>query len=106
MNNNITIITTLYKTPSDKLKNLSQYNSFKLKIFEQEGSLISKKKLQKILNRKFDYYYSKKNIGLPKSSNFLLKNVKTKYLLFTQADIIIDKKSILNLKKFLILIRK
>ena len=99
MNNNITTITTLYKTPSDKLKNLNQYNSFKLKIFEQEGSLISKKKLQKILNRKFDYYYSKKNIGLPKSSNFLLKNVKTKYLLFTQADIIIDKKSILNLKK-------
>ncbi len=99
MNNNITIITTLYKTPPDKIKNLNQYKSFKLKIFEQEGSLSSKKKLQKILNRKFDYYYSKKNIGLPKSSNFLLNKVKSKYLLFTQADIIIDQKSILNLKK-------
>ncbi len=99
MNNNITTITTLYKTPPNKLKNLNQYKSFKLKIFEQEGSLLSKKKLQKILNRKFDYYYSKKNIGLPKASNFLLKNVKSKYLLFTQADIIIDQKSILSLKK-------
>ena len=99
MNNNITIITTLYKTPPDKIKNLNQYKSFKLKIFEQEGSLSSKKKLQKILNRKFDYYYSKKNIGLPKSSNFLLNKVKSKYLLFTQADIRIDKKFILNLKK-------
>ena len=39
MNNNITVITTLYKTPPDKLKNLNQYKSFKLKIFEQEGSL-------------------------------------------------------------------
>ena len=74
MNNNITTITTLYKTPSDKLKNLNQYNSFKLKIFEQEGSLISKKKLQKILNRKFDYYYSKiscKNIWIVIKLKFL-----------------------------------
>ena len=30
---------------------------------------------------------------------FYLINVKSKYLLFTQADIIIDQKSILNLKK-------
>ena len=97
--NNITTIITLYKTPFEKLKNLSQYRSFKLKIFEQEGSLNSKKKLQKILKRKFEYLYSKKNIGLSKASNILLKKVKSKYILFTQADIFIDKKSILNLVK-------
>ena len=36
MNNNITTITTLYKTPSDKLKNLNQYNSFKLKYLNKK----------------------------------------------------------------------
>ena len=99
MKNNITTIITLYKTPLEKLKNLNQYKAFQLIIFEQEGSLISKKKIQKILKRKFEYLYSKKNIGLPKASNILLKKVKSKYLLFTQADILIDKKSILDLVK-------
>ena len=99
MKNNITTIITLYKTPFNKLKNLKQYNSFNLKIFEQEGSLFLKKKLQKILNRKFDYIYSSNNIGLPKASNILLKKVKSKYLLFTQADILINKKSVIELVK-------
>lgn len=99
MKNNITTIITLYKTPLEKLKNLNQYKAFKLIIFEQEGNLSSKKKINKILKRKFEYLYSKKNIGLPKASNILLNKVKSKYLLFTQADILIDKKSILNLVK-------
>ena len=99
MKNNITTIITLYKTPFEKLENLKQYREFKLKIFEQEGSLVLKKKLQSRLKRKFEYFYSKNNIGLPKASNILLKKVKSKYLLFTQADILIDKKSIVNLLK-------
>ncbi len=99
MRNNITIIITLYKTPLEKLKNLNQYKKFKLIIFEQEGSLNSKKKIHKILKRKFEYLYSKKNIGLPKASNILLNKVKSKYLLFTQADILIGESAVLNLVK-------
>lgn len=99
MKNNITTIITLYRTPLDKLKNLKLYKSLKLIIFEQEGSETSKRNIQRILKRKFKYYYSKKNIGLTKSSNYLLTKVKTKYLLFTQADILINQNSIFNLLK-------
>ena len=100
MNKNISTIITLYKTPNDKLFNLKKYRNFPLFLFEQEGSLNSKDIIKKKLKFKFNYYFSKKNIGLSKASNFLLKRVKTKYLLFTQADISIDYNSVLNLKKF------
>ncbi len=96
---NISTILTLYKTPLNKLNNLTQYKDFKLLLFEQEGNKFSKKKLQKILNFRFKYYFSKKNIGLSKASNFLLTKVKSKFVLFTQPDIFIEKKDILKLKK-------
>jgi GT2 family glycosyltransferase len=101
INQDITVILTLYKTPKTKLINLTQYKNFKNIFFEQEsdGTLI--KKLKKIFSFKFEYYSSKKNIGLSKSSNFLLNKVKTKYCLFTQADIIISEKSINSLKKII-----
>ena len=99
MNNKITVILTLYKTPIKKLNNLNCYKKFPLIIFEQEGSIESKKKIIKNLKRNFKYFYSNKNIGLSRASNFLLKKVKTKYMLFTQPDIFIDSKSILNLSK-------
>ena len=99
MINNISTILTLYKTPLNKLNNLKQYKDFQLFLFEQEGSRYSKKKIQKILKFKFRYYFSKRNIGLSKASNFLLSKVKSKFLLFTQPDISIEKKDILNLKK-------
>ena len=104
MNKNITVIVTLYKTPLSKLNNLKNYKDYKLLIFEQEGNLGSKKKISNNLNFKFRYFSNKKNIGLSKSSNFLLKKVKTKYCLFTQADINISSKSIL--KMFNIIKRK
>ena len=96
---NISTILTLYKTPLNKLNNLKQYKDFKLFLFEQEGNKFSEKKLRKILKFKFKYYFSKKNIGLSKASNFLLSRVKSKYLLFTQPDVLIKKKEILNLQK-------
>ena len=51
------------------------------------------------MNFKFRYYFSKRNIGLSKASNFLLSKINSKFLLFTQPDISIKKKDILNLKK-------
>jgi N-acetylglucosaminyl-diphospho-decaprenol L-rhamnosyltransferase len=93
------VITTLYKTPKNQLQNLCNYKPFTLRLFEQEGSLESKKKIRSIIKRNFQYYFSKKNIGLPKSTNFLLNKVKTKYVLFTQADISINPKEIIKLKK-------
>ncbi len=101
MSNDISIILTIYKTPITKVNNLKNYKDFKLFIFEQEGSKISKKKISDKLNFKFQYFSDKKNIGLAKSSNLLLKKVKTKYCLFTQPDIRINRKNIIKLSKFL-----
>ncbi len=99
MNKNISVILTLYKTPVEKFNNLNFYKKFPLILFEQEGSLEKKRRIKKILKRSFKYFYSKKNIGLSKASNFLLKKVNTKYMVFTQPDIVIDDKSISNLVK-------
>ena len=96
MDKNISVIITLYKTPPNKLQLLKQYENYNLIIFDQ-GSKNNKKIISKILKKKFRYFYSKKNIGLSKSTNFLISKVKTKFFLFTQADIEINKDSIKNL---------
>ena len=94
----ITIITTLYKTPKKQLKNLKQYKQFKLEIFDQEGDGNTYENIKEILPTNiFKYYNSKKNIGLSKSSNFLFSKVKTKFCLFTQADVKIGYNSIKKL---------
>ncbi len=99
MNKNISVIITLYKTPPNMLKRLHQYKKFPLYLFEQEGNVRRKREIKKILNFDFKYYYSKKNLGLSKSSNYLLSKINSKYLLFTQPDILINYKSIINLTK-------
>ena len=99
MTNDITVIITLYKTNEDKIKLLSQYRNFKVIIFEQAVKKNYKNKIKKISGIKFDYYFSNHNIGLSRSSNFLLSKVKTKYFLFTQPDVIINEKSIKLLQK-------
>lgn len=94
----ITVIITLYKTPKTKLKNLKQYKKFNLKIFDQETNGTTYKDIKKILpSKNFEYHNSKKNIGLSKSTNFLFSQVKSKFCLFTQADIKIDYSSIQKL---------
>ena len=99
MISDITVILTLYKTPKSKIKNLKQYNNLKLIIFDQKSNQSNRNQLKKILNFDFKYYFSPKNIGLSKSSNFLLSKVKTQYCLFTQPDIFINKNTIKLLKK-------
>ena len=100
MGKNISVIITLYRTPHDKLKLLKQYTNYKIIIFDQD-SKNNKKIISNILKKKFKYFYSKKNIGLSKSTNFLISKVKTKFFLFTQADIEINKISILKLLKII-----
>lgn len=99
MHKDITIIVILYKTPIHKIANLNQFKNFNLSILEQGSQQNSKKKIQKILNFKFNYYYSKENLGLSKGINFLIKKTKTKYCLITEPDIFIKEKAIINLKK-------
>ena len=60
-----------------------------------------KKKIQKLLNFNFEYYYSNKNIGLSKAINLLIKKTKTKYCMISEPDLTIDKKSIIKLKKII-----
>ena len=99
MGKKTSIIITLYKTPKDKLENLKSYNNYPLFIFEQNANEFSKKFLHDRLKMNFKYFFSKENIGLSKSSNFLLKKVKTRYCLFTQADIKISSHSIQKMEK-------
>ncbi len=75
------------------LNNLVQYKDFKLFIFDHDIQN-NKSKISSILKKKFYYNFSKFNVGLSKATNFLISKVKTKYFLFTQADIKISKKSI------------
>ena len=90
---NITVIITLYKTPEKYLKNLNQYKNYKTIIFNQ-GNTHKISELKKILKINFKHFGSNKNIGFSKATNFLISKVKTKYFLFTQADISINKESI------------
>ena len=99
MKSNITVIITLYKTPISKIENLNIYQDYKTIFFEQKSDGRLKKRLNKILKYKFSYFYSIRNIGLSRSSNFLLSKVKTKYCLFTQPDINISNNTILMLKR-------
>ena len=99
MKKDITIVLTLYRTPKERIINLSQYKDYKILIFEQEGSIDSKKNIKYLTKVNFEYYFSKKNLGLGKATNFLISKVKTKYFLFTQPDIIIKKQSIEALKR-------
>ena len=101
MSKDIAIITTIYKTPLSKIVNLKNYNGFQTFVFEQEGREDSGKKISNKLNLNFKYFFNKKNIGLSKSSNFLLEKVQSKYCLFTQPDIKIERKSIIRLSKIL-----
>ena len=101
MKKKISVIITLFRTPLDKIKNLNQYKNFNLFIFEQEKTNKSENFLKKKLNFKFNYFGSRKNIGLGKASNFLLNKVKSNYCLFTQPDVKIKYSSIYALKNFL-----
>ena len=97
--NQISTIVTLYKTPKKMLENLNVYKKFHLNIFEQEGNKKNINNLKNILKFKFKYFYNKKNIGLSKSSNFLISKIKSRFCLFTQSDVVIKEKDILRLKK-------
>ena len=101
MSSDITVILTLFKTPKKNLHQLNQYKNFKVILFDQASNLENKKMIKKILKFDFKYFFSSRNLGLSKSSNFLLSKVKTKYCLFTQPDILIKNFSINNLKKIL-----
>ena len=90
----ISIIITLYKTPTESIQLLNQYKNFKVLIFNQSEEYDSKKRLDDILKFNFEYYSSKKNLGNSKSSNILLSKVKTKYCLFTQPDVTINDQTI------------
>ena len=98
MDKNISVIITLYKTPISKLQILKQYENYNLIIFDQHTKS-NRKIISRILKKKFRYFYSKRNIGLSKSTNFLISKVRTKFFLFTQADVEINKVSIQNLLK-------
>ena len=100
-NRDISVIVILYNTPLKKIISLKQYKNFRLIILEQGSILKSKKEIQKLLGFKFRYYHSKKNLGLSKGINFLIKKTKTKYCMITEPDIIINESSILKLKKTL-----
>ena len=98
MKSDLSIIVTLFKTPLEKLKTLNQYTNHPILIFDQ-ATKNNSEQVSSVVNAEFEYFHSEKNLGLSKSTNFLISKVKTKYFLFTQADIKIDEISIDNLTK-------
>ena len=91
----VTVIIPLYKTPLKYIKIFSQYKKYKVIVLDQCPDRNISRKIKEL---DLDYYSSKKNIGLSKATSFLLSKVKTKYCLFTQADIRINSQSIKLLK--------
>lgn len=100
MKSDITIIIVLYKTNLKRIKYLNNLKNHKLLVFEQDTKKNKKKKIEEILNFKFEYFFSKKNIGLSKAMNFLIKKVKTPYCLLVEPDIKIKNKSINLLRAY------
>jgi len=98
----ITVIAPLYKTPLSQLQKFTTYNNFKIIFLDQCGNKNFKNNIKKVIGSNFDYYFTKKNVGLSKAANFLLSKVKTKFCFFTQADVTINSSSILLLKSALL----
>ena len=94
----ISIIILLYNTPIKKIQNLLNYKDFNLLILDQSNDYTTKYKLNKLLPRISYYKVTKDNNGFAKGINFLTKKVKTKYFLCTQIDVLIKKRSIIELK--------
>jgi len=99
MKSDITIILLLYKTPLRLIKNFEVFKDFNVIVLDQSNDSEFKKKLLKILPNINSYTLSKKNSGFAKGVNFLVKKVNTRFFFCTQADVNIDKNSILKLKK-------
>ena len=99
----ISIIFLLYKTPEKLINNLKNYKKFNVLILDQSNDLELKKKIEKKFPKLQYYGLSNTNRGFAKGINFLVKKVKTKYFLCTQPDILISQKSILKLKKTLLI---
>ena len=97
--NDISIIILLFQTPKKLIKNLKIYKDFKILVLDQGND----KKLEKYFRDFFpnlEFYKStNENFGFARGINYLVRKVKTKYFLCTQPDILIQKKSILNLKR-------
>lgn len=98
---NITVIMPLYKTPHSLIRNINQYKRLKLIILDQSNDYELKAMILKKNPNIIKYIMLNKNIGFAKSCNLLLKNVKSKYCLLTQADILINLKSINELYKII-----
>ena len=81
MQKDITVIVILFNTPFKKIINLKQYKNFNLIIFEQGTQQSSIREIKKILDFKFNYFYSKKNLGLSKGMNFLIKKQRQNIVL-------------------------
>ncbi len=95
----ITVILLLYKTPLHVIKNLKIYKNFNIFILDQSNDLKLKKELLKLLPNIKYYKVTNINLGYAKAINFLIRKVKTKYFLCTQADVVVSKNDIINLKK-------
>lgn len=106
MKSDITIILLLYKTPLRLIKNFKVFKDFNVIVLDQSNDSEFKKKLLKILPNIKSYTLSKKNSGFARGVNFLVKKVNTKYFFCTQADVNINKNSILQLKKTILRYKK
>ena len=94
---NFTIIIVSYKSSTILLKDLNNIKKFN-KIFILDN--LNDKNLKFKVKKKFlklKFYLSNENLGYPRGNNFLLKKVKTKYVLLLNPDTNIKYSEILKL---------
>ena len=94
---NFTIIIVSYKSSTILLKCLNNIKKFN-KIFILDNS--NDKNLKFKVKKKFPkvkFYLSNENLGYPRGNNFLLKKIKTKYVLLLNPDTNIKYSEILKL---------
>ena len=97
MKNDLTIVIVSYKSGNILLDCLRNIKKFQRILVLDNSNDINLKKIVKIKFPNVKFFLSKKNLGYPRGNNFLLKKVKTKYVILLNPDTTIKFTSIIKL---------
>ena len=97
MKNDLTIVIVSYKSGNILLECLKNIKKFQRIIVLDNSNDLNLKKIVKIKFPNVKFFLSKKNLGYPRGNNFLLKKVKTKYVILLNPDTTMKFESVIKL---------
>ena len=98
-NNELTIVIVLYEEEANLLlRCLENIKNFKIIIVDNAGNISLKKQVEEKF-KIYKYILNKKNLGLAKAANQVIKQCDTEYILNLNADCLISNKNISTLLK-------